>query len=69
VYAKKVPLKNKLCFGKYKKTNFLYFPKYKVFFNGTFLRMLLLYISFYIFTVIISGDIKCEILNFSKIRK
>jgi hypothetical protein len=32
---------------------FLYFLKYKVFFNGTFLRMLFLYKSFYVFKAII----------------
>jgi hypothetical protein len=38
--------------------SFLYILKYKVFFNGTFSRMLLLYISFYIFNAIIFKDIK-----------
>jgi hypothetical protein len=41
---------------------FLYFLKYKVFFNGTFLGMLLLHISFYIFKVIIFRTI--EVLGF-----
>jgi hypothetical protein len=38
--------------------SFLYFLKYKVFFNGTFLRTLFLYISFYIFKAIIFRDIE-----------
>jgi hypothetical protein len=72
----KVPLKNTLYFGKYKKDkflivnsskivylfvrnwSFLYFLKYKIFFNRTSLRTLLLYVSFYIFNAIIFGDIE-----------
>jgi hypothetical protein len=46
--------------------SFLYFLKYKVFFNKTFLCMLLLYISFYIFNAIISRDIEVWNLNFFK---
>jgi hypothetical protein len=42
--------------------SFLYFFKYKVFFNETFLCMLLLYISFYIFKAIIFQNI--EVLGF-----
>jgi hypothetical protein len=67
----KIPVKNTLYFGKYKKDkflivnsskiiylfvrnlSFLYFLNYKVFLNGTFLCMLLLYIYFYIFIAII----------------
>jgi hypothetical protein len=41
-----------------KNLSFLYFQKYKVFFNGTFLRKLLLYVSFYIFNAIIFEDIE-----------
>jgi hypothetical protein len=41
-----------------KNLSFLYFPKYNVFFNGTFLHILLSYISFYIFNLVIFGDIK-----------
>ena len=33
--------------------SFLYFPKYKVFFNRTFLITLILYLSIYVFNVII----------------
>jgi hypothetical protein len=68
--TQKSPLKNTLWFGKYKKDkfltkivfvrnlSFLYFPKYNIFFNGTFLHTLLLYVSIYIFNVIIFRNIK-----------
>jgi hypothetical protein len=38
--------------------SFLYILKYKVIFNGTFSRMLLMYVFFYIFNAIIFKDIK-----------
>jgi hypothetical protein len=62
---KKVVLKNTLYFVKYKKDkfssenlSFLYFLKYKVFFNGTFLCTLLVFKSIYIFNHIIFEDKK-----------
>jgi hypothetical protein len=45
------------------------FPKYNVFFNMTFLHRLFLYISIYIFNIIIFGDMEYDILNFSKFQK
>jgi hypothetical protein len=49
----------------YQKFVFLCFPKYNVFFNGTFLHTLL-YISIYIFSTIIVRDI--EVWHFKRIK-
>jgi hypothetical protein len=49
--------------------SFLYFPKYNIFFNKTFLHTLFLYISIYIFNLIIFYDIKVWNFKIFKILK
>jgi hypothetical protein len=49
--------------------SFLYFPKYNVFCNGTFLHTLLLYIFIYIFNLIIFRDLKMRDFKIFKILK
>jgi hypothetical protein len=58
----KVVVKYKIIYLFVRNLSFLYFLKYKVFFNGIFLYMLRLYISFYIFKAIIFQNI--DVLDF-----
>jgi hypothetical protein len=53
--------------GSSKEVYFLYFIKYKVFFNGTFLRTLLMYVCFYIFSAISFWNI--EVWEFEIFKK